>query len=110
MKKIIWLFFFLPFIISAQKPVVKINSGAISGIEKNGINIFKGIPFAAPPVGNLRWKAPQPVKPWTNIKECTAFGPSPFQQSPFVIKYKFCCISPAFIIISPLENSTISHF
>ena len=69
MKKIIWLFFFLPFIVSAQKPVVKIKSGAISGIEKNGIHIFKGIPFAAPPVGDLRWKAPQPVKPWTNIKE-----------------------------------------
>jgi para-nitrobenzyl esterase len=94
MKKIISLFLFLPFIVAAQKPVVKTNSGAISGIEKNGINIFKGIPFAAPPVGGLRWKAPQPVKPWTNIKECTAFGPSPFQQSPF----PFMCWSAEYLI------------
>ena len=94
MKKIIWLFFFLPFIVAAQKPVVKINSGAISGIEKNGIHIFKGIPFAAPPVGDLRWKAPQPVKPWANIKECTAFGPSPFQASPV----PFMCWSAEYLI------------
>jgi para-nitrobenzyl esterase len=94
MKKIVWLFFFLPFIVSAQKPVIKIKSGAISGIEKNGLLVFKGIPFAAPPVGGLRWKAPQPVKPWTNIKECTTFGPSPFQQSPF----PFMCWSAEYLI------------
>ena len=94
MKKIVWLFFLVPIIVSAQKPVITINSGAISGIEKNGLMVFKGIPFAAPPVGNLRWKAPQPVKPWTNIKECTAFGPSPFQQSPF----PFMCWSAEYLI------------
>ena len=94
MKKIIWLFFFLPFIVSAQKPVIKIKSGAISGIEKNGLNVFKGIPFAAPPVGGLRWKAPQPVTPWKGIKECTAFGPSPFQASPV----PFMCWSAEYLI------------
>jgi para-nitrobenzyl esterase len=94
MKKIIWLFFFLPFIVSAQKPVIKIKSGAISGIEENGLIVFKGIPFAAPPVGGLRWKAPQPVTPWKDIKECTAFGPSPFQQSPF----PFMCWSAEYLI------------
>ncbi|MEY4049583.1 MAG: hypothetical protein RL262_417 [Bacteroidota bacterium] len=94
MKKIIWLFFFLPFIVLAQKPVIKIKSGAISGIEKNGLIVFKGIPFAAPPVGGLRWKAPQPVTPWKDIKECTAFGPSPFQASPV----PFMCWSEEYLI------------
>ena len=46
------------------------------------IHIFKGIPFAAPPVGNFRWKAPQPVVPWQGIKKCDAFGPSPMQGNP----------------------------
>ena len=40
------------------------------------------MPFAAPPVGNLRWKASQPVTPWTGVKECNAFGPSPMQPKP----------------------------
>ena len=38
--------------------------------------VFKGIPYAAPPVGDLRWKAPQPVTPWTEPRACTAFGPA----------------------------------
>jgi para-nitrobenzyl esterase len=46
------------------------------------IRVFKGIPFAAAPVGELRWKAPQPVKPWTDVKACTAYGASPMQGKP----------------------------
>lgn len=62
---------------------VKIEPGLISGVKtKSGITVFKGIPFAAPPVGNLRWKAPQPVEPWNSIKKCDAFGPSPMQAKP----------------------------
>jgi para-nitrobenzyl esterase len=63
---------------------VKIDGGTISGATNaaGDIHVFKGIPFAAPPVGALRWKAPQPVKPWTGIKACTAFGPSPMQDAP----------------------------
>ncbi len=62
---------------------IKVTGGLIKGIsEKTGIIYFKGIPFAAPPVGNLRWKAPQPVKPWSGTKECSAFGASPMQATP----------------------------
>ena len=46
------------------------------------IHIFKGIPFAAPPVGELRWKAPQPVQSWSGIKKCDAFSASPMQAAP----------------------------
>lgn len=63
---------------------VQIESGLISGTQnKEGdIRIFKGIPFAALPVEDLRWKAPQPVEPWEGVRQCDAFGPSPMQNSP----------------------------
>jgi para-nitrobenzyl esterase len=63
---------------------VKVDGGLISGtVDPTGnIQVFRGIPFAAPPVGALRWKAPQPVVPWTGVKKCLAFGPSPMQNSP----------------------------
>ncbi|MDB5122545.1 MAG: esterase [Mucilaginibacter sp.] len=64
--------------------IVRVEGGLISG-EKSKLSdvmSFKGIPFAAPPVGELRWKAPQPVKPWSGVKTCNAFGPSPMQSKP----------------------------
>src|SRR5205085_1094399 len=42
----------------------------------------KGIPFAAPPVNDLRWKEPQPAASWQGVKKCLAFGPSPMQAKP----------------------------
>jgi para-nitrobenzyl esterase len=64
--------------------IVQTDAGKISGAisEDKGVHIFKGIPFAAPPVGELRWKAPQPVTPWAGIKECTEFAKSPIQGKP----------------------------
>lgn len=51
------------------------------------VRVYKGIPYAAPPVGNLRWKPPQPVTPWTGIRNCTTFAPMngqyPFPESYF---------------------------
>ena len=63
---------------------VKVEGGVISGtVNSTGnIHVFKGIPFAAPPVGDFRWKAPQPVRPWAGVKSCITFGPSPMQDSP----------------------------
>jgi len=65
-------------------PTVQITGGRISGTrnQTGDIHIFRGIPFAAPPVGGLRWKAPQPVIPWSGVRACTAFGPSPMQGKP----------------------------
>lgn len=66
------------------KDVVSTQSGLVSGTfdENTGITVFKGIPFAAPPVGDLRWKAPQPLESWDGIKECTKFSASPIQGTP----------------------------
>ena len=70
----------------AQKEtaVIKTSAGLVSGITNTtgDIRIFKGIPFAAPPVGALRWKAPQPVQPWTGVKRCDTFSASPMQSPP----------------------------
>jgi para-nitrobenzyl esterase len=70
--------------VSKNPDTVRIESGLISGVKSDSSDVvaFKGIPFAAPPVGELRWKAPQPVQPWEGVKKCDAFGPSPMQAKP----------------------------
>jgi len=60
----------------------KIEGGSIEGYVNEGVVIFKGIPFAAPPLGELRWKAPQPVIPWKGVKECKSNPPSAMQAKP----------------------------
>lgn len=61
--------------------IAKTKAGEISGVEIPGKNItvFKGVPFAAPPVGELRWKAPQPVQAWEGIRKADAFMPAAWQ-------------------------------
>ncbi|HEX7369664.1 MAG TPA: carboxylesterase family protein [Rhodanobacteraceae bacterium] len=58
-------------------PVVRIDAGAISGLHDAamGLDEFKGIPYAAPPVGALRWKPPQPVVAWQGTRKADHFGP-----------------------------------
>jgi len=56
---------------------IKIDTGLIAGTTIGDIHVYKGIPFAAPPVGDLRWKPPQPAASWDGVKECTEFGPAP---------------------------------
>ncbi len=63
-------------------PQVKIDSGAIAGATADGVEAFKGIPFAAPPVGDLRWRAPQSVKAWTGVRDATQYGHD-CMQTPF---------------------------
>jgi hypothetical protein len=58
-----------------------ISGGTVTAATNNGIASFKGIPFAAPPIGPLRWKPPQPVIPWVGIKRSDSFGP-PCAQPP----------------------------
>jgi para-nitrobenzyl esterase len=63
---------------------VSLDSGQISGVagSGSGVRIFKGIPFAAPPVGNLRWKVPQPVAHWDGVRKADTFGPKCMQNVP----------------------------
>jgi para-nitrobenzyl esterase len=64
----------------AQIQTVHVTGGELQGVVKDGVASFKGIPFAAPPVGELRWKAPQPVKSWSGVRKADAFGPAPMQN------------------------------
>lgn len=64
----------------AQIQTVPVTGGQVQGVVKDGVASFKGIPFAAPPVGDLRWKPPQPVKPWSGVRKADAFGPAPMQN------------------------------
>jgi len=62
---------------------VEVAGGRIQGVEEDGVFSYKGVPFAAPPVGDLRWKSPQPVVPWQGVKKVNAFAPGPMQDTAF---------------------------
>ena len=61
-------------------PTTATSYGALRGFEQEGIATFKGIPFAKPPIGDLRWRAPQAPGPWPGEREATEFGPSSLQR------------------------------
>ncbi|HWG77718.1 MAG TPA: carboxylesterase family protein [Steroidobacteraceae bacterium] len=66
----------------AQIGTVSVTGGRVEGVAADGITSFKGIPFAAPPLGNLRWRMPQPVVPWTDVRQADHFGPACTQGGP----------------------------
>lgn len=68
----------------AQAPApVRTQAGLVHGVVEDGVTVYKGIPFAAPPVGDLRWRAPQPPAAWTGVKTTDKFAPG-CMQSPLV--------------------------
>lgn len=67
--------------IPAYAQVVPVDGGSIRGSEWNGGHLFRGIPFAAPPVGELRWKPPQPAIPWKGVRDATAQPASCIQNN-----------------------------
>jgi para-nitrobenzyl esterase len=70
----------------SQIQTAKVTGGELEGVVKDGVASFRGIPFAAPPLGELRWKAPQPVKPWTSVKKADSFGPGCMQDTSMAAK------------------------
>jgi len=67
---------------AAGGPVATIDSGKVEGKVSDGVASWKGIPFAAPPVGELRWRAPQPAAPWREVRPTTAYA-ADCMQLPF---------------------------
>lgn len=61
----------------------QVAEGMLEGLIDSGIAVFKGVPFAQPPVDELRWKEPQPALPWSGVREATRFGPRCMQQPVF---------------------------
>ncbi len=69
---------------AAQIGIVSVTGGRVEGVTTDGVTSFKGIPFAAPPVGNLRWREPQPVVPWSGVKKADRFAPGCMQDSRWI--------------------------
>ena len=79
MKKVIlFLLYIVPVacFASAGKPEVKVETGLLHGATEYNMNVFKGIPYAAPPVGDLRWRPPQPAASWSGTRDASKFGNS----------------------------------
>jgi para-nitrobenzyl esterase len=70
---------FVKFGIAQQPTPVIVGEGLLQGTFKDGLTVYKGIPFAAPPVGDLRWRAPQPAEKWEGIKPADKFAPAAMQ-------------------------------
>jgi para-nitrobenzyl esterase len=88
--KSIYLFLFSSFMFSipsigqlndeAKLPRVTVSNGVLEGTHSSGIRIFKGVPFAKPPVGSLRWREPQPAENWKGVRKADKFGPRAMQK------------------------------
>ena len=63
-------------------PVVATRAGKVEGVSRDGIHAYLGIPFAAPPVGPNRWRAPQPPQPWTGAGGAAAVSASKARHQP----------------------------
>src|SRR5258706_8677893 len=69
---------------TSSPTIITTQNGTVEGaIEPSGVFSFKGIPFAAPPVGNLRWKEPQPVNNWEGIRQAKQFAANGIQYNIF---------------------------
>ena len=57
-------------------PVARLDTGRVEGVQAKGVRAFLGLPYAQPPVGDLRWRAPRPATPWTGVRPAAAFAPA----------------------------------
>ena len=87
MKKLLLLLSALALAACASRqnnPVLTIEGGQIQGVQladAPGVTVYRGIPYAAPPIGENRWRAPQPVIPWEGVRICDKFGHPAFQAA-----------------------------
>ena len=87
------------------EPVVRTAAGLVRGRAQDNVAVFRGIPFARPPVGDLRFAAPRPARPWDGVREAAAFGPPP-PQSGFLVT----AMSPAAPDADPDDWLTVNVF
>jgi para-nitrobenzyl esterase len=73
------LAFALTLAVAAQAKPVATETGLVQGVTNGGLTVYKSVPFAAPPLGDLRWRAPQPAKRWTGVRKADHFAPACMQ-------------------------------
>src|SRR6476646_4376795 len=66
-------------IVAIEDPTVRTQAGEVQGACENGVAVFRGVPYAAAPVGELRFSPPQPVSAWQGVRDATKDGPIPPQ-------------------------------
>ena len=89
-------------------PIVSISTGQLRGsLTADGVVVFKNIPFAQPPVGDLRWREPLPAKAWTGVRDATAFGPMCNQNGNKQLPHSEDCLQ--LNVWTPKWPATISH-
>lgn len=93
-NKLLYFLILVTLICCQEKPKdpteIETNFGIVKGTIKDGLLVFKGIPFAKPPVGELRWSAPQPPDSWEGVKLTTKYGPAPIQGKDTTSKSEDC--------------------
>ena len=72
--------------VPAVAQTVDAPAGKVAGAAQGDLDVFKGIPYAAPPVGKLRWTAPKPLPRWQGVRQATRFGPGCIVPTPGPVK------------------------
>ena len=83
MKKVLLAIAILaaPLMSAAKDPTVKVEQGLLKGTVEQGLTVYRGVPFAAPPIGELRWRTPKPVANWDGVRNADKFAPQCVQGS-----------------------------
>jgi para-nitrobenzyl esterase len=77
----------------AQQPTpITVESGLLQGTSEDGLTVYRGVPFAAPPVGDLRWRAPLPASKWEGVRQATRFAPGPIEGMKFAFGNSEDCL------------------
>lgn len=80
MKKILLVAMIAAALCAAQTPApVKVEGGLVQGVIEGSLTVYRSIPFAAPPVGDLRWRAPEPAARWDGVRQAAKFSPACIQ-------------------------------
>ncbi|HEY9785652.1 MAG TPA: carboxylesterase family protein, partial [Candidatus Obscuribacterales bacterium] len=67
---------------TTARPIVSTNAGPILGRSEGQTDVYRGVPYARPPLGHLRWQPPLPPVPWTAIRDAGSYGPACIQVDP----------------------------
>src|SRR6266849_1713228 len=91
--------------INSSRTVVHTHSGYVQGVVQGNLLVFRGIPYAAPPVGNLRWRPPQPPATWPGVRDASSFGNvcPQINDNNQLVGNEDCLVLNVFTAVTPLN-------